>query len=51
MKYTEMNDNELGIEIIRVRNLVLRPNKPHTYHQNRKYLDKLESEWNKRNAR
>lgn len=50
MKYTEMNDRELGIEIIRVRNLVLRPNKPHTYQQNRKYLDKLESEWKKRHV-
>lgn len=44
MKYTQMSNNELYHEIIRVRSIVLNPPNSHAYHQNKKYLEKLERE-------
>lgn len=40
-----MNNVELSMEIVRVRNIVLHPKNSHAYHQNKKYLEKLEKEW------
>lgn len=41
MTYKEMNDNELIREIIRVKDLLYGKYNSHTYHQNKKYLEKL----------
>lgn len=46
--YKEMTSIELVEEIIRVRDLLVKNKKPHTYHQNRKYLEKLEIEYQRR---
>ena len=46
--YKEMSSIELVEEIIRVRDLLVKNKKPHTYHQNRKYLEKLEIEYQRR---
>lgn len=48
MTYKEMSDIQLQMEIIRVENLVRHPIKPHTYHQNTKYLEKLKREYKTR---
>lgn len=50
MKYTEMSNKELIKEMIRVKELMLTNHKPHTYHQNKKYLEKLEKEYKKRHG-
>ena len=43
-----MSLEELNQEIVRVRQLVFSHDKPHTYHQNKKYLEKLEKELRRR---
>ena len=48
MTYTEMNTPQLINEIARVKELLVLNKKPHTFHQNRKYLAKLEKEYKKR---
>jgi hypothetical protein len=45
MTYKEMNKVQLAQEILRVRNLLYGKYNSHTYHQNKKYLNKLENEW------
>lgn len=42
MTYKEMNKVQLAQEILRVRNLLYGKYNSHTYHQNKKYLEKLE---------
>ena len=37
-----MNKGQLAQEILRVRNLLYGKYNSHTYHQNKKYLEKLE---------
>lgn len=49
MTYKEMTDFELSCELLRVRTLLRTNANPHTYHQNRKYLAKLEKEHKRRN--
>lgn len=51
MKYKQMNDYELSCELLRVRTLLRTNPNPHTYHQNKKYLEKLEKEYRKRNEK
>lgn len=48
MKYKDMDNTQLAQEIVRVRNLLYSNYNSHAYHQNKKYLSKLKSEWNKR---
>ena len=42
MTYKEMNKVQLAQEILRVRNLLYGKYNSHAYHQNKKYLEKLE---------
>ena len=51
MKYTEMTNEQLAVEIVRVRNLIFSKCNSHTYHQNKKYLAKLEKEWGLRHGK
>lgn len=51
MTYKEMTTPQLINEIARVKELMVLNKKPHTYHQNRKYLQKLEGEYKKRNEK
>ena len=51
MTYKEMTTPQLINEIARVKELLVLNHKPHTYHQNRKYLQKLEGEYKKRNEK
>lgn len=51
MKYKEMTTPQLIDEIARVKELLVLNKKPHTYHQNRKYLQKLEREYKERNEK
>lgn len=48
MKYKEMTTPQLINEIARVKELMVLNKKPHTFHQNRKYLSKLENEYKRR---
>ena len=48
MTYKEMTTPQLIDEIARVKELIVINKKPHTYHQNKKYLEKLEKEYKKR---
>jgi len=49
MTYKEMDNNQLVREILRVRDLIYNSKyNSHTYHQNKKYLEKLEKEKRKR---
>ena len=49
MTYKKMTTTQPINEIARVKELMVLNKKPHTYHQNRKYLQKLEGEYKKRN--
>ena len=49
MTYKEMTTPQLINEIARVKELLVLNKKRHTFHQNRKYLDKLEGEYKRRN--
>lgn len=51
MTYKEMTTPQLINEIARVKELLVLNKKPHTYHQNKKYLAKLEGEYKKRNEK
>ena len=46
-----MTTLQLINEIARVKELMVLNKKPFTYHQNRKYLQKLEGEYRKRNEK
>jgi len=48
MRYTEMTNNELIREIMRITDLLRTNHNSHTYHQNKKYLEKLREERKKR---
>lgn len=48
MTYKEMTTPQLINEIARVKELLVLNKKPHTFHQNRKYLSKLENEYKRR---
>lgn len=48
MKYKKMTTPQLINEIARVKELLVLNKKPHTFHQNRKYLSKLENEYKRR---
>ena len=50
-KYQTMTTPQLINEIARVKELLVLNKKPHTYHQNRKYLEKLEKEYKNRNEK
>lgn len=50
MTYKQMTDFELSCELLRVRTLLRTDHSSHTYHQNKKYLEKLEREHKKRNG-
>ena len=50
-KYQIMTTPQLINEIARVKELMVLNKKPHTYHQNKKYLEKLEKEHRKRNEK
>ena len=50
MTYKEMTTPQLINEIARVKELLVLNKKRHTFHQNRKYLEKLEGEYKRRNA-
>ena len=51
MTYKMMTTPQLINEIARVKELLVLNKKPHTYHQNRKYLEKLEKEYKNRNEK
>lgn len=46
-----MTYEELKAEIRRVNEILRTNSNPHTYHQNKKYLEKLEKEYRKRNEK
>ena len=50
MSYKEQSDSWLQLEMLRVRKNMTN-GKTHSYQQNKKYLDKLESEWRKRHGK
>ena len=51
MTYKMMTTPQLINEIARVKELLVLNKKPHTFHQNRKYLTKLEKEYKSRNEK
>lgn len=51
MTYKQMTDFELSCEILRVRSLIFNNSNSHTYHQNKKYLEKLEKEHKRRKVK
>lgn len=48
MNYKDMSRSELASEMLRVKTLMTTKHDSHTYHQNKKYLVKLEKEWKRR---
>ena len=50
-KYQTMTTPQLINEIARIKELLVLNKKRHTFHQNKKYLEKLEKEYRKRNEK